>query len=227
MNGLKSCLAIVGVLALLLIGSCVLGVGALSSLGGKILDPQSTSERVAKPEGEVKQAVYEYLSGATNGSFSERAKVEYMSDGTMRLRVGTGEPYDMTMSVAFVPDGATATKLTANYNADHLAWAQTQKTPSTNLHRCLRDDFKRFAGDVHGGRSVSALDLDDLVVRARQRSNSRSLTCDLTGTAGRTIGDYETASTRDYDDTNYTPPPPAFGKPDARMGKPTMDTERN
>ena len=173
MDWLKSCLAVIGLASLLLVGSCVVGFGAL----GGILDPQSASVRVEKPAAEARGAVQDYLEGATSGSFASRARVEPMSDGSVRLLIGKAAPYDMTMSVEFVPDGATATKVTANYNADRLAWSQPEKVLSTNLHRCLRDDFERFLRTVHNGRDGGQLDLDDLIERSKR--GNRDLRCDL------------------------------------------------
>ena len=173
MDWLKSCLAVIGLASLLLVGSCVVGFAGL----GGILDPQRASVRIERPTMEAKRAVEDYLDGARSGSFASRAKVDSMSDGTVQLLIGKAPPYDMTMSVAFVPDGATATKVTADYNADRLAWSQPEKLLSTNLHRCLRDDFERFLRTVHNGREGGRLDLDDLIERSRR--GNRDLKCDL------------------------------------------------
>lgn len=173
MDWLKSCLALIGLASLLFVGSCVLGFAGL----GNILDPQSASVRIERPAAEAKRAVENYLDGATSGSFASRARVDSMSDGSVRLLIGRAPPYDMTMSVEFVSDGATATKVAANYNADRLAWSQPEKVLSTNLHRCLRDDFERFLRTVHNGRDGGRLDLDDLI--ARSRRGDSDLRCDL------------------------------------------------
>jgi hypothetical protein len=222
MGVMKSCLAIIGIGALLLIGSCVAGVGILKMAVAGVLDPQNASQRIEKPEAEVKQAVYEYLDGVKSGSFAERAKVEYMSDGSMQMHIGKGEPYDMTMKVTFEPAGPTATKVSATYNADRLAWAQPIKTMSTNLHRCIHDDFEHFAKDLHNGNGGNSLDLDDLIVRSR--AGNRELRCDLSGSAGKTADDDEISVTRAKRDNDYTPPAPADGEPDERAGKPTVNT---
>lgn len=176
MGFLKSCLAIIGVIALLLVGSCAVGFAGL----GKMLDPQSASGRIEKPAAEVRREVYDYLDGVSSGSFASRAKVDYMSDDTVQLHVGKAPPYDMTMSVAFAPDGETATKVTATYNADGLAWSQPEEIKSTNLHRCLHDDFERFVHAIHNGRDGGRLNLDDLI--RRSRLGDRELKCDLAET---------------------------------------------
>ncbi len=225
MSVLKSCLLIAGIGVLLLIGSCVAGVGILKTAVASALDPQSASERVERPEAEVKQAVYQYLDGVKSGSFAERARIEYMSDGTMQMHIGKAEPYDMTMKVTFVPDGATATKVTATYNADRLAWSQPIKTMSTNLHRCIREDFEHFAKDLHNGNGGDTLDLEDLLERSRRKaSGASSLSCDMSEGTGKTIADYEAAPTQSDDEQGYTPPPPAYGQPDPRAGKPMVNT---
>ena len=165
MDWMKSCLAVIGLCTVLLVGSCVVGFAGFRG----VIDPQSASGRIEKPAAEVKQAVYDYLDGATAGRFAGRAKVDYMSDGTMRLHVGKAEPYEMTMSVAFEPDGDTATKVSATFNADNLAWSQPEKTLSTNLHRCIRDDFELFIHNVQNDREGGSLDLDDVIARSRQQ----------------------------------------------------------
>jgi hypothetical protein len=172
----KSCLAIIGLITLLLIGSCVLGISSLS----KAIDPQSVEGRIGKPVAEVRQAVYDYLDGATYGVGS-RAKVDHMSDGTIQLNVGTAAPYAMTMTVAFEEDGPTATKVKATYNADRFAWSQPGKVMSTNLHRCLHADFERFMHAVDNGRYGGRLDLNDLI--ARSKKGDRTLRCELSGSA--------------------------------------------
>jgi hypothetical protein len=220
MSVMKSCLAVFGLGVLLLLGACVLGVGAIGTGMSSVIDPKTASGRIEQPEAEVRQAVYDYLDGATSGAFAARARVDAMSDGTMRLVIGTGEPREMEMTAAFEPDGA-ATKLTATYNADRLAWNQPGDVKSTNLHRCIRDDFVRFAKAVHNGESADPIDLQDLI--ARSRRGDRDLSCDLTATVASSMRDY--AMAEDAADTRvdrYAPPPPAFGKPDPRAGRPTM-----
>ena len=56
MGIIKTVLAIVGLLTLLLIGSCVAGFGLL----GSVLDPQSATAFTDRPEAEVRQAVQTY-----------------------------------------------------------------------------------------------------------------------------------------------------------------------
>lgn len=170
MGIIKTVLAIVGLLTLLLIGSCVAGFGLL----GSVLDPQSATAFTDRPEAEVRQAVQTYLRGATQGRFADRARVETLTDGTIRLNIGRATPLDLEMTVALIPaDGRT--KAEATYNADRLAWSQPDKVLSTNLHRCLRDDFKRMIAKFHNGQSGTQLDLDAVMARARR--SSREMGC--------------------------------------------------
>ena len=165
MGVLKSCLAVVGLTALLLIGSCVFGLSAL----GTLMDPHDARATVARPPDEVKQDVYAYLQGATNGSFRAQSHVDYMSDGSMRLLVGKSEPYQMTMTVTFEPeDSGKATLVTATYNADRLAWGQADRVQSTRFDRRLRADFLKQLTDIGKGEGSGSLDLDALLAAARK-----------------------------------------------------------
>ena len=164
---LKSCLAVIGIVALLVMGSCVAGIAGLASLGA-VIDPQSAKGTVARPADEVKQAVYAYLDGATNGSFASQSHVDYMSDGSMRLQVGKTSPYQMTMTVTFEPqDGGKATLVSANYNADRLAWGQPDHVQSTRLDRRINTDLKKLLIDIEKGEG-GTLDLDALIAAAHE-----------------------------------------------------------
>lgn len=163
MDWLKSFLAIIGLGTVLLVGSCVVLVGSNSS--------QNTTSRVKKPITDLKEVVYEYLDGATAGSFADRAKVDYMSDGTMQLHIGKTAPYDMTITVAFEPAGDDATTVSATVNADKLAAEHPAKVQGAKLNSCLRDDFEVFLDNVRNDHDGGRLDLDDVVARSRQSSN--------------------------------------------------------
>lgn len=163
MNWLKSFLTIVGLGTVLLVGSCIVVVGGNNA--------QNTTSRVKKPITELKQLVYEYFGGATTGSFGAHAKVDYMSDGTVQLRIGKVEPYDMKVSVTFDPVGEDATSVSATINADNLAAAQQPKVEGSKLNNCLRDDFEVFLNNVRDNRDGGKLDLDDVIARSRQSSN--------------------------------------------------------
>ncbi len=222
MGWMKSCLAVVGLCTVVLVGSCVVGFAGLKGT----LDPQSASGRIEGPITKVRQATYEYLDGANDGSFAERADVDQMSDGTVQLHIGKADPYDMTMSVAFEQEGATATRVTATYNADRLAWSQPEKVMSTNLHRCLRDDFDRFVKSVHKGRDGGRLDLDDLIVRSR--SGNRELSCDVSKPA--MVHSDRIPSAHDFADRiereSYAPSL-APGGPNPSAGHPTTVLDSN
>jgi hypothetical protein len=59
----------------------------------------------------------------------------------------------------------------------------------------------------------------------QSRAGNRELRCELSGSAGKTADDDEVSVTKAKRDYDYTPPPPAYGEPDSRAGKPTINTD--
>jgi hypothetical protein len=97
MNVLKSCLMVVGLLAILLIGGCMMGAYSLGSAFSKAINPTELTTTVDQSPDKVRTKLYHFLKTATNEPTAKPVTVSPYSDGSVHLSYGNAEPYDLSV----------------------------------------------------------------------------------------------------------------------------------
>jgi hypothetical protein len=175
MNVMKSCLAIFGLMILLLLGSCVLGTFGLVSLGRSVMAEQSgeskgfTQTVSAKPD-LLRSALYDFFESATYERLDHPVTVNNMSDGSVQMVMGSGKTPMLTIDVKIVPSYGDYSSVTVSYDATALAATRAGGPSATaiqsELYKRLSTAFEEIEGK---GATSRGLTISSVLTNANKR----------------------------------------------------------
>lgn len=156
MGVIKNCLTMIGLMCVLLVGSCVAGMRGCS----RVVDPTVFNERVKEEPVKARRMVAAFLETATYEPESAlkvdgkpaKVAVQDFTDGSIHMTLDRGERRLVEVVVQVKPDGEYRSRIEVISDATQLADAQGGH-PAV-LHRRIRSDLSRAFEAIDSGRPV-------------------------------------------------------------------------
>ena len=153
---MKNCLSMIGLLCVLLVGSCVAGVSGCS----RVVDPTVFNERVDEEPEKARRMVAAFLETATNEPDTmlivrgapAKVAVQDFTDGSIHMTLDGKDRRLVEVVVQVKPDGDDRSRIEVISDATALAEAQGGH-PSV-LHRRIRSDLERAFDAIDRQRPV-------------------------------------------------------------------------
>ncbi|MEY2927154.1 MAG: hypothetical protein RL367_1631 [Pseudomonadota bacterium] len=169
MNVLKSCLMIVGLLAILLIGGCMMGAYSLGSALSKAVNPTELTTTVDQSPEKVRSKLYRFLKTASDEPTAKPVTVSPYSDGSVHLSYGNAEPYDLNLVITVTPKGdSTTSEAKAVWQASKFASLARDGVTEDAVNRAINKRVKTALNDIDQDREFSSsMSLSSLLDAAR------------------------------------------------------------
>ncbi len=176
MNVLKSCLMVVGLLAILLIGGCVMGAYSLGSAINSVINPKELTMKVDQDPDKVRTKLYRFLKSASDESTAKPVTVAPYSDGSVHMTYGNSEPYDMNLTIMVTPEAdGKASTAKATWSAASFASHATGTVTEDAVNRAINKRLRAALVDIDQSREVStSMRLSAVLEDARNDKISKS-----------------------------------------------------
>jgi hypothetical protein len=172
MSVFKSCLMMLGLVALFVVGSCTFGVFSLSSAVRSATNPRDVHVEIARPLAQTRKAFRGFLEGPSYERLSGKVEVLDYTDGSTHFTYGNPQRPDLSIIATFTAIDDNRTSAVVKFDGDRMA----SKLPGAVSQMIVQTELKERIGDAlesiaARGSADTNLSLTDVTKEAIERAN--------------------------------------------------------